>query len=821
MNRILFFLICFLSRQAYAQFQIESTFFGETSTNMRAISVGNVTNPNQILARFHLNNFRCNSPALVPFNGSLFRTDGDQSVVNRWQLFTGTTADAQTERFRLYSDIGTTPFIGLQSLSNGLRFETAGAFPRMRINGTSTANVNGFNIDNTGFTALVSNQVFWTDPLSEKNPFSLLHLAGSGGNYSESSYRPWMRDGIVFTFHGDLAYIGPRNLGQEDRNEFVIQWSDNANVDPFGPDDLVFRFTRGAGTDPAGGGSLEGLEVMRCTGESGVGRVGIGDEFSDLAGFRPQRRLHVHDPGTNNDANAQLRLSQNFATTFTDFRTTTQGNLYLNMTGTQQRVGIEEQNPLERLDVAGNARFQTIPVISPNCVILGQQIGGNPSDNRLTRLDFNGNASTYLAGNGTWQTISGGACDWNLTNAQDLTTGYPGACREGNVAIGESQIFADTKLRVVNAGSTPFVYGQRNRSTGASNTGVGIESFAVGQSAAWVAGVQGTGTGSASKNFGGYFEGIAPNDGNSAAGCVGISVAPVCTSENVGVLGIASFSQNLFGIRGNVQAGACTENMYAVYGEITGTASNQNWAVYANGPAGGTTFWNPSDEQLKENIQPIEGALNTLMALQPSSYYFRANEYPQLALPSDQHFGLLASNLEEVMPTLVRQAHVPARHDLDGNTVAEALDFKMVNYTELIPVLIKSVQEQQQQISQLTAMVQECCGFDAAARSASETESETMESDVTLSDEGNIILNQNVPNPFAERTTIDYEINQSFEKAQILFHDQHGKLIQVSEITQTGKGRLNVFADDLSSGTYTYSIVVDGKIISSKKMVKQ
>ena len=321
MYRILFFLSCCISFQVNAQFQIESTFFGETTSNMRAISVGNVTNPNQILARFHLNNFRCNSPALAPFNGSLFRTDGDQSVVNRWQLFTGTTADAQTERFRLYSDIGATPFIGLQSLSNGLRFETGGAFPRMRINGSSTANVNGFNIDNSGFTALVSNQIFWTDPLSEKTPFSLLHLAGSGANYSESSYRPWMRDGIVFTFHGDLAYIGPRNLGQEDRNEFVIQWSDNANVDPFGPDDLVFRFTRGAGTDPSGGGSLEGLEVMRCTAENGAGRVGIGDEFSDLAGFRPQRRLHVHDPGTNNDANAQLRLSQNFSNNFTDFRT--------------------------------------------------------------------------------------------------------------------------------------------------------------------------------------------------------------------------------------------------------------------------------------------------------------------------------------------------------------------------------------------------------------------------------------------------------------------------------------------------------------------
>lgn len=820
MKNIVLILTTLISITSYSQWQLQNTTFGETTPQMVGVHVGTVTADSQIAARLHVNNFRCNLPS-AGLNGRLFRTDGDQNRVATWQFFTGTTADAQTERFRLYSETGNTPYIGLQSLSNGLRFETAGAFPRFRINGNSTANINGFVINNTGFMTMVADQVFWTDPLSEKQPFSLLHLAGSGANYAESGFRPWMRDGITFTSNGDLSYIGPRSLGQVDRNEFVIQWSDNANPDLFGPDDLVFRFTRANGSDPVGMNSLEGLEVMRCTGEQGIGRVGIGDEFSDLAGFRPQRRLHVHDPGTNNDANAQLRLSQNFSTTFTDFRTTAQGNLYLNMTGSQERVGIEEQNPLERLDVAGNARFQSIPVLAPNCVILGQQVTANPSDNRLTRLDFNGNSQTYLSGNGTWQTLSGGACDWNLTNAQDLTTGYPGACREGNVAIGESQIFADTKLRVVNAANTPFVFGQRNRSTGASNTGVGIESIAVGQTNAWVAGVQGTATGSASKNFGGYFEGITPNDGNSSAGCVGISVAPVCTSENVGVYGIASFGQNVYGVKGSVQASACTENMYAVYGEINGTASNQNWAVYANGPAGGTTFWNPSDEQLKENIQPIEGALNTLLALQPSSYYFRASDFPQLALPGDQHFGLLASNLEEVMPTLVRQAHVPARQDLDGNTITEALDFKMVNYTELIPILIKSVQEQQQQITQLTAMVNECCGFTAAARSASDTEENLAQSNVTLSNEGNIVLNQNVPNPFAERTSIDYEINQPFQKAQILFHDQSGKLIQVTDIFQQGKGRLNVFADDLSTGTYTYSLVVDGAIISSHKMVKQ
>lgn len=46
-------------------------------------------------------------------------------------------------------------------------------------------------------------------------------------------------------------------------------------------------------------------------------------------------------------------------------------------------------------------------------------------------------------------------------------------------------------------------------------------------------------------------------------------------------------------------------------------------------------------------------------------------------------------------------------------------------------------------------------------------------------------------------------------------------LIQSTELTQKGKGTLNVFASDLSSGIYTYTLVVDGKIIETRKMVKQ
>ena len=55
----------------------------------------------------------------------------------------------------------------------------------------------------------------------------------------------------------------------------------------------------------------------------------------------------------------------------------------------------------------------------------------------------------------------------------------------------------------------------------------------------------------------------------------------------------------------------------------------------------------------------------------------------------------------------------------------------------------------------------------------------------------------------------------------MLFYNVAGKLIRSIELTDRGKGRLNVFASDLTNGIYTYTLVADGKIIETKKMVKQ
>jgi hypothetical protein len=92
---------------------------------------------------------------------------------------------------------------------------------------------------------------------------------------------------------------------------------------------------------------------------------------------------------------------------------------------------------------------------------------------------------------------------------------------------------------------------------------------------------------------------------------------------------------------------------------------------------------------------------------------------------------------------------------------------------------------------------------------------------VNLSDRNSIVLNQNVPNPFAESTIITFSIPTSVQKAQIHFYDGQGKLINSVDIIERGNGQLNVFANDLSTGVYTYSLVADGQIVSTKRMVKE
>jgi len=71
---------------------------GKTNATVPSIGIGNFAVAPT--SRLHVNNFLCAQP-IGSLNGFLFKTDGNETVDNRWQLFTGTSSTAQTERFRI------------------------------------------------------------------------------------------------------------------------------------------------------------------------------------------------------------------------------------------------------------------------------------------------------------------------------------------------------------------------------------------------------------------------------------------------------------------------------------------------------------------------------------------------------------------------------------------------------------------------------------------------------------------------------------------------------------------------------------------------
>jgi hypothetical protein len=83
----------------------------------------------------------------------------------------------------------------------------------------------------------------------------------------------------------------------------------------------------------------------------------------------------------------------------------------------------------------------------------------------------------------------------------------------------------------------------------------------------------------------------------------------------------------------------------------------------------------------------------------------------------------------------------------------------------------------------------------------------------------NVFLEQNIPNPFNKSSIIKYSLPKTFSNAQLVVTDKNGKTVKQIKVSGSGKGTLNIDATTLSAGTYNYSLIVDGRAISSKQMV--
>ena len=121
-----------------------------------------------------------------------------------------------------------------------------------------------------------------------------------------------------------------------------------------------------------------------------------------------------------------------------------------------------------------------------------------------------------------------------------------------------------------------------------------------------------------------------------------------------------------------------------IYGEF------DNRSVFINGDFGATAISVSSDKRWKKNIQRLGSSLSKVLKLEGVSYDWKVDEYPDRGLSKKRQIGLVAQNVESVLPELVQT-------DTNG--------YKLVSYDKLTVVLVEAIREQQNQIEEQKAQI--------------------------------------------------------------------------------------------------------------------
>lgn len=80
-------------------------------------------------------------------------------------------------------------------------------------------------------------------------------------------------------------------------------------------------------------------------------------------------------------------------------------------------------------------------------------------------------------------------------------------------------------------------------------------------------------------------------------------------------------------------------------------------------------------------------------------------------------------------------------------------------------------------------------------------------------------LDQNAPNPVRSTTTIRYIIPEASTSAVLTLTNAKGQVVKTMSLNNRSIGQVNLNTQELASGTYSYTLYVDGKQVDSKRLV--
>lgn len=270
-----------------------------------------------------------------------------------------------------------------------------------------------------------------------------------------------------------------------------------------------------------------------------------------------------------------------------------------------------------------------------------------------------------------------------------------------------------------------------------------------------------------------------------------------------------------------------------------------------NFPALGTGWLSYSDSRFKFNIKEEVKGLAFIMKLRPVTYQFdtrKVTEFMTANMPDStkkRHldgvdFTTSTNKVQEgFLAQEVEQAEISC--GIKSSIVSHpsnSTDLYALSYGAFVVPLVKAVQElshnfdslarHSKMTDSLLSVLQNCCNS-----SSQRTRSSGGSGSISGNDQGNsenithvelannIMLYQNEPNPFGENTVIRYFIPENTTStAYVVFYDMYGKEMQRTQISTKGFGSINANTLNLASGVYSYSMIVEGRVVDNKKMIK-
>jgi hypothetical protein len=357
------------------------------------------------------------------------------------------------------------------------------------------------------------------------------------------------------------------------------------------------------------------------------------------------------------------------------------GSLVLQSNGTTTAVTVDaSQNVGIGVTPSAWSGFTALQIT--NGMSLWSSASGNAYYNNNTYYDgtnrkyvYTGTACEYVQSGGShiWKTAASGAAGNTVTFTQAMTldpSGYlgigttsPGSFYASQLVVGsESSGYGSITLATTSTGTNSIYFARSNSGAGRYRGSIGYDQ---------------TSDAITFRNAGDTERARITSDGRfflgkTAAGAANVGLEVLNTGAVYSSLAASTDSSYTYHVY------STTASAFRFYVGMGGTVYATSIVITAI-----------SDQRLKENVRDIETGLDAIMALKPRRFDWKDGK----GQDKKDAAGFIAQEFAEVFPASVSA----------GKAGGDGIEYLTMNHEELIPSLVKSIQEQQAIIESLKA----------------------------------------------------------------------------------------------------------------------